>query len=506
MGSILRGRCVGVGLVRSDEPTCLTSQASRHRHYLGLRSPLLCSDQRWEVERVNPIMGGSSTGVASEVWEQPDMRAALAAHDLAAVYLMLSHQGISQRRIAALTSQGQSDISETLKGRRVMAYEVLARIADGLGVPRGYMGLAFDSSTAITVAGTNPAHAGDEEEESVRRRRFLAHAAAVAVGAVTNRWQPAAGVDAATPAPSRIGLIDVEQLEAVTRSLRTVDYQYGGGACRQALLAHLSWAHTLLDADAADAVRRRLQLAVADTHNLAGWTSHDIGLDDSARSHFAQALELARAADDPSLIANVLYRSGRLHLHRGHAIEALRLFQLGQITAQDTGDALTVALLCVNEAWAYAVLEDSRAANASLGRAADEFSRADGDTAPAWVRFFGAADLHATTGVTLSVLSAQDQRWCAPAVAELTASTSSRGHDMTRSRAFELTAMATAHLRAGDRDHGCTIGAQAVDLAEQLRSTRVIERLQPLRAETARHLHDPDARQLAERITALAAA
>ena len=455
---------------------------------------------------MNPIADGSNTGIASEVWEQPRMRAALAAHDLAAVYRMLGHQGVSQRRIAALTGQGQSDISETLKGRRIMAYEVLVRIADGFGVPRGYMGLAFDSSTASTVAGSNPMHVRDEEEEPVRRRRFLAHAAAVAVGAVTSRWQPTAAADVVTPAPSKIGLVDVQQLEAVTSSLRTVDYQYGGGACRQALLAQLSWAHALLNADAADAVHRRLQLAVADAHNLAGWTSHDIGLDDSARSHFAQALELARAADDPSLIANVLYRAGRLHLHRGHALEALRLFQLGQITAQDTGDALTVALLCVNDAWAYAVLGDARATNTSLGRANDEFSRADGHAAPAWVRFFGAADLHATTGVALTVLSAQDQRWCAPAITELTASTSGRGQDMTRSRAFELTAMATAHLRAGDRDHGCAVGAQAVDLAEQLRSTRVVERLQPLAAETARHPHDPDARQLADRISALTAA
>jgi hypothetical protein len=36
-------------------------------------------------------------------------------------------------------------------------------------------------------------------------------------------------------------------------------------------------------------------------------------------------------------VANVLYRMGRLHLHRGMLKEALRLFQLGQIAAQDSG-------------------------------------------------------------------------------------------------------------------------------------------------------------------------
>lgn len=51
---------------------------------------------------------------------------------------------MSQRRIAALTEQSQREISEIISGKRqVVAYDLLVRIADGLGVPRGWMGLAF---------------------------------------------------------------------------------------------------------------------------------------------------------------------------------------------------------------------------------------------------------------------------------------------------------------------------------------------------------------------------
>ena len=53
-----------------------------------------------------------------------------------------------------MTGQSQSEVSEILKGRQVMAYDVLTRIADGLGVPRGYMGLAYDEATAIRVVGS----------------------------------------------------------------------------------------------------------------------------------------------------------------------------------------------------------------------------------------------------------------------------------------------------------------------------------------------------------------
>jgi transcriptional regulator with XRE-family HTH domain len=59
------------------------------------------------------------------------------------VYRLLQRFGVAQRRIAALTDQSQSEVSEIIAGRRVVvSFDVLARIAEGLGVPRGWMGLA----------------------------------------------------------------------------------------------------------------------------------------------------------------------------------------------------------------------------------------------------------------------------------------------------------------------------------------------------------------------------
>jgi plasmid maintenance system antidote protein VapI len=71
------------------------------------------------------------------------MRYALAVHDIAKVYRLLQRFGVSQRRIAARVGQAQSEVSEIIGGRRVVAYDVLIRIADGLGVPRGWMGLQY---------------------------------------------------------------------------------------------------------------------------------------------------------------------------------------------------------------------------------------------------------------------------------------------------------------------------------------------------------------------------
>jgi len=83
------------------------------------------------------------------VWERVDMRQLLANRDVAGVFRLLQRYGVSQRAIAARTCQSRSEVSEIIAGRRqVVSYDLLLRIAEGLEVPRGWMGLAFDVDTA----------------------------------------------------------------------------------------------------------------------------------------------------------------------------------------------------------------------------------------------------------------------------------------------------------------------------------------------------------------------
>lgn len=448
-----------------------------------------------------------SAQIGPAVWERQEMRLALASRDLKAVYEQLQRVGISQRSIARLTGQSASEVYEVLKGRRVMAHDVLVRVADGLGLPRGYMGLAYDRSTedALDLAAAACSTDADEREEV---RALLSHAANVTMGAsvgeVARWWQP---VDRETaPAPARIGLGDVERVEALTSAMRALDYRHGGGACRDAVAAQVRWSQQLLSAACADETRDRMHLALADLHNLAGWTSFDVGMFSVARRHFARALEQAKQTDDHSLAANTLYRMGRLHLHRGMHKDALRFFQLGQITAQDSGCGVTVAMLCANEAWAYALIGDQRQMVRSIGRAEDEFGRADHDHAQTWVRFFGHADLHASIGIARAALPDPTDADLASAIEHISRAIDLRGADMTRSKTFELTALATTYLRPGERDHGIRLGNEATDSATLVRSIRTLDRLGPLQTIAASRTSDGDAEALAHRITELRAA
>lgn len=85
----------------------------------------------------------SSDAIPSWVWHMEAMTAALLQRNIPAVFGLLQGLGLSQRRIAARTGQFQSEVSDILGGRHVTSYDVLARIGDGLGVPRGMLGLAY---------------------------------------------------------------------------------------------------------------------------------------------------------------------------------------------------------------------------------------------------------------------------------------------------------------------------------------------------------------------------
>ncbi|MFC3895533.1 hypothetical protein ACFOWZ_29000 [Lentzea rhizosphaerae] len=269
------------------------------------------------------------------------------------------------------------------------------------------------------------------------------------------------------PHSARIGMSDVEQLEAQTHSLRSVDYQYGGGACRDAVVVRIYWAQQLLAAEATDAVQARLLSAVADLHNLAGWTSFDSGQVGAAYHHFDRALDFARHDED--LTTNIVYRRGRVHLHHGAPGDALAYFQRGAVAP------LAASIMHSNAAWAYARQARAREALLELGKAEEAFARADLAHVPDWARFRDETDLTAMVGTVHAELG--DTRRAIPA---LTSAIERFGPAMARSWTFCLIALASCHFLDGDVDEGQAVGAQAVAAAEGLRSERVWDRLRPM--------------------------
>jgi transcriptional regulator with XRE-family HTH domain len=82
------------------------------------------------------------------------MRDVLARRDIAVVFRFLNRRGFSRAAIAALTGLSETRVRQIWNNQqRISTYEVLVRIAEGLRIPRGYLGLGLDSSS-------DPAHQG----------------------------------------------------------------------------------------------------------------------------------------------------------------------------------------------------------------------------------------------------------------------------------------------------------------------------------------------------------
>jgi tetratricopeptide (TPR) repeat protein len=433
------------------------------------------------------------------VWERPQMRTALARHDISEVYRLLGSAGVSQRRIATLTGQNQSEISDINQGRQVQAYDLLARIADGLGIPRGHMGLAYTDTAAHRLAMPNSATTKDDWME---RRTFLGLVSKIVMGAALTpaELDVIAVGPGHTPIPGHIGATDVSQLRTLTAALRAYDAAHGGGSCRDAILAHTNWAESLLNASCADDVRRQLLSAVAEAKTLAGWTAHDLGLAKEARQYLTQAVLGTQSAENPAHSAIVLYHLGRVPLDNGDPIEALRLFQLGQIAAQDSRSSAAVALLLTHEALAYAHLDDQRQAMTALRRAEDEYAHATDDDWPEFLEFFDAGALHTSAARVHSRLGLTDAAHRTEAVSRLNQALTTGPGNRARQRAFNLIWLATCAIADGDLTNGAEVGNDALTAVRALNSPRLIEHLAPLQAQVQRYPNHSEIRQLAHEV------
>jgi hypothetical protein len=299
-------------------------------------------------------------------------------------------------------------------------------------------------------------------------------------------------------------MTDVRRIEAAGRAIRSLDHQYGGGSSRHGVIAQLSKGQQMLSAWGSDVVKQRLYVVLADLHNLAGWTSFEVGLIDSAHSHLGRAFRFAEAGGSNQLMSILLCRIGQVYLHEDLPDYALTLFEFGQKTAQDSGSALAASMSCANQAWAHGMMGDDKAATRLIGRTRDEFARANHGEAADWVRFFNEDDVYSMVGTVHTVLAQKvDARHTKYAIPALTRVIDSYGDEVAHNKAFNLSSLATNHLLDGDIDHGAEIGHQAVDLARNLKSCWVKDGMTSLKVETDRRRSNNDARDLGDSIRKL---
>jgi transcriptional regulator with XRE-family HTH domain len=437
-------------------------------------------------------------------WGQPGMRAALAQRDITAVYRLLARAGLSQRRIGALTGQSQGEVSEIIHGRQVLSYDVLARIADGLGVSRGWMGLAYDPSSERYASdikvGDNPHTTTTIEEasEPVKRRLLLASATMALVdrpvlGALVALDQ----TPVATPLPTKIVQSDVDALHALTEELRALG-RAGHGGMPEVLRPIVHRADRLERLPAtSDAVQRALWSQIADLHTLTGWAYTDKLQVDSARYHYSRALKLTANAGDALGMVSAAAHAAHMDVDQGAPNDGLKLYQMAQMKLADVpadhpGLPAYQALLPACSAHCWALMDRPDHANDQLKRLAD---------LPPVEDLFERADLDYIRAKTRL---AQGPRYVEGAAHYAFTSVNTWSPQDRRDSALARITLATTHVILGERD-AAALTTAALEAVSSLRSAHNRTLLAPLeQALSARK--DNTSVDLAQRAQALLAA
>ncbi|MGH4026591.1 MAG: helix-turn-helix domain-containing protein [Pseudonocardiaceae bacterium] len=412
------------------------------------------------------------------VWGQQEMRAALAVRDIGEVYRTLTDLGVSQRQIATLAGQSQSEVSEIIKGRVVKDYRLLERIAEGLGIPRELMGLSWWAADG-SYAGQDETYAGEvtvaETPEGVSADMLRRHVLALGATAAFVPRSKALGelldlprLVSAAPLPSRILPVHVAQVRDLTQLLGVTGKAHGPDP--EVSSAAAASATRLLKVPGAEPIKQALMAAVAELHIHAGWASSDAGLYHRAMIHYARALGLASDAGDAYLQAHALTLAGFATVEHGHPNDGLKMQQLAQVKAWQipSADPRGVAV----QAWAKA---DSATAYAALGE--DQAAYRELTTA----RELWQPSRTDPTGDLDGVAALLEVERGRLDVAEPFAVSSVRRWDgLSRlGNTRSSVTLATIHIRAGEGD-GLQLAHNAINAVSKLSSMRARKRLEPL--------------------------
>ncbi|MEW1720396.1 hypothetical protein [Streptomyces sp. NPDC093109] len=296
-----------------------------------------------------------------------------------------------------------------------------------------------------------------------------------------------AGYDLYEAAP--IGSQEIEALEHSVEVFRAWDAARGGGLQRKAVVGQLNEVGGMLAYRHPDHLQRRLWGVAANLAVLAGWMSHDVGLEPTAQKYFVIATHAAREGGDRPRAGEALSRAARQMIHLGRPDEALDLMKLAKSGSGEENLPRTRAMLRTIEAWAQASMGHGQAMRRTLGEAEDLFVSDKGDVPPpSWMQMFNEADLHGMQALAYRTLAEREP--AAAAIAQGHARTALELRDgglQQRSKIFDYLSLASACFIADDPEQADRYARLALVSMGETSSHRTWDRLREMYRLTGRY-------------------
>ncbi|GAA0645916.1 hypothetical protein GCM10009535_24370 [Streptomyces thermocarboxydovorans] len=308
-----------------------------------------------------------------------------------------------------------------------------------------------------------------------------------------------AGFDRYEAAP--IGSQEIEELERSVEVFRAWDAARGGGLQRKAVVGQLNEVGGMLAYRHPPHLQRRLWGVAANLAVLAGWMSHDVGLEPTAQKYFVIAAHAAREGGDRPRAGEALSRAARQMVHLGRPDDALDLMKLAQSGSGQELLPRTKAMFHTIEAWAQASMGKGQAMRRTLGRAEDLFVSDKGDVPPpSWMQLFNEADLYGMQALAYRTLAEFEPGAAAHAQHYADKALALRVEAQQRSKIFDFLSMASACFIADDPEQADSFARLALVSMGQNSSHRTWDRLRQMYRLTAQFADYPRIQELREEI------
>ncbi|GAB2781518.1 DNA-binding protein NsdB [Streptomyces daliensis] len=278
-----------------------------------------------------------------------------------------------------------------------------------------------------------------------------------------------------------VGAQEIEALERSVEVFRAWDAARGGGLQRKAVVGQLNEVGGMLAYHHPDHLQRRLWGVAANLAVLAGWMSHDVGMEPTAQKYFVIAAHAAREGGDRPRAGEALSRAARQMVHLGRPDDALDLMKLAHAGSGDETLPRTRAMLHTIEAWAQASMGRGQAMRRTLGEAEELFASDKGDVPPpSWMQMFDEADLHGMQALAFRTLAEHD-----PSAAKNAEQHAKRALDLRvkgrqRSKIFDYLSLASACFIGNDPEQADRYARLALMSIGENSSHRTWDRLREM--------------------------
>lgn len=195
------------------------------------------------------------------------------------------------------------------------------------------------------------------------------------------------------PTTGRLGLADVDAIQAAAAELHALDDRHGGAELAGVAAAYVD--HVEQSARACSygqAVQKRLHAAIGELCASAGWFAYDGSQQDAARRWWDQGIRYATLAGDTILQARIWSYMARQAADLGHGGEAVAIARVALDHTRNRREPRLSALLHARVALGHSLTGERGRAGQSLRQADQSLDRAPDYSLP-WLSFCGPGEL-----------------------------------------------------------------------------------------------------------------